>query len=203
MPRRSERITTVVLAAGVAAQGILLWYASRLPFREAIQYWTALALIVALIVELWRWRRYLDPHADMLLIMFSTGGAVMALGGESCHAMGWGDSLRINGLMLVAGILPAIPFSRCLQAARWEGTLGSALLLDSLGMLGGMQLASLISVAPSTHWATIVDHAVMMLGMTGGMGAAMLLRELWRSGVHTCTVSLLSRPREFDRSTRT
>ncbi len=168
-------MTAIALAAGVAVQGILLWNASGLKFPEAIQYWAALAFVAALVMELWRWRRYLNPHADMLLIMFAMGGAGMGFGGMSCHITGWADWLRMNGLMLSIGLAPAVPLSRCLQAARREGTLLSTLLLDGVGMLAGMKLASLVSLATLTPWASIVSHAVIMTGMIAGMGVAMAL----------------------------
>src|SRR5438067_5307 len=122
MARRTERIMTLGLAVGVAAQGVLLWADSRLTFPEAIQYCTALICVVALVAELWRWRLHLNPHADMLLIMFSIGGAGMAFGGLgsslSCHPTGWEAWSRMSGLMLGTGLLPSVPFSRCLQTAR-------------------------------------------------------------------------------------
>jgi hypothetical protein len=168
-----------VLAASVAVQGFILWNASQLSLRESVQYSMALALLVAVVAEFWRRRRFLNPHADMLLIMFSLGGLGMALGGVSCHVVGWAEWLRMNGLMLGIGLGAAVPFSRCLQRARRDGRLFSTLVFDSVGMIGGMQAASLVMVGPLGSWAVILHYAAMMSGMIGGMGAAMVCRDSW------------------------
>jgi hypothetical protein len=148
--------------------------------RESVEFWAAAVGIAIVTVELWRWRRYLNRHIDMLLIMFSIGGAAMVFGlpdGTSCHAAGWAEWLRMSGSMIGAGLLPGAFFSRCLQEARREKKLCRTMALDGAGMLGGMKLAALISTPTSGAWAIIASHMLMVVGMMVGMTAAMALRR--------------------------
>jgi hypothetical protein len=177
---RSESITSLALAAGVISQGFLLWVHSELSLRESIEFWAAAAGVAIVTVELWRWRRYLNAHIDMLLIMFSMGGAAMAFSppeGVSCHAADWTQWLRMSGAMIGAGLLPSAFFSRCLRKARREKRLYSTMVFDAAGMLAGMKLAGMIPMASSGTWAAIASHIVMVAGMMAGMTAAMALRR--------------------------
>jgi hypothetical protein len=177
---RSEPATSLALAAGVIAQSILLWARSELSLRDSIQFCAVTAGIVIITVELWRWRQLLNPHIDMLLIMFSIGGAGMAFSlpdGISCHAAGWPEWLQMSGVMIGAGLMPGIVFSRCLQEARREGRLWSTVACDIAGMLAGMKIAGLISTTSSGAWATIASHTFMVIGMMAGMIVAMALRR--------------------------
>jgi hypothetical protein len=176
---RREPALSLALAAGVIAQSVLLWARSELSPRESMEFGAVSAGLVIVTVELWRWRRHLNPHVDMLLIMFSIGGAGMAFSlpaGVSCHAASWLEWVQMSSLMIAAGLLPSIVFSRCLQEAKREKRLGSTMALDSAGMLGGMKLAGLISTASSGAWATIASHTFMVIGMMAGMIAAMAFR---------------------------
>jgi hypothetical protein len=177
---RIEAATRLALAAGVIAQSALLWARSELTLLESAEFWVATLGIVIVIAELWRWRRHLNPHVDMLLIMFSIGGAGMAFGlpaGVFCHAAGWTEWLQMSSLMIAAGLLPSVVFSRCLLEARREKKLCSTMALDSAGMLAGMQLAGLIADSPASAWAIIANHTFMVIGMIAGMSAAMALRR--------------------------
>ena len=174
---RIEAATSLALAAGVIAQSALLWARSELTLLESMEFWVATLGIVIVIAELWRWRRHLNPHVDMLLIMFSIGGAGMAFGlpaGVFCHAAGWTEWLQMSSLMIAAGLLPSVVFSRCLLEARREKRLCSTMALDSAGMLAryaarrphrrlGLQARGL----------SIASHTFMVIGMIAGMTAAM------------------------------
>lgn len=166
------------LAVGVIAQSLLLWVRSDLGLRESAELCAISIALVIATVELWRLRQHLNPHVDMLLIMFSIGGAGMAFSlpdGVSCHAVGWPEWLQMSGVMIGAGLFPSIAFSRCLRQARREKRLCTTMALDSAGMLGGMKLASLISTTSSGAWAAIASHTFMVIGMMAGMIAAMAL----------------------------
>ena len=177
---RRERAVSLALAAGVIAQSILLWTRSELSMRESMEFCAVSVGLSIVTVQLWRWRRHLSSHVDMLLIMFSIGGAEMAFSlpkGVSCHAASWLEWVQMSSLMIASGLLPSIVFSRCLQDAKREKRLVSTMALDSLGMLGGMQLAGLISTGSLGAWSTIASHTFMVIGMMAGMTAAMAFRR--------------------------
>ena len=180
--KRLELMTAIILAAGVIMQAAVLTDRTPLTLPERIQLWAVGAGVAILVTQLWRWRGYLTPHADMLLLMFSLGGAGMILGlpaGSSCHSAGLADTVRANSMMIVAGLLPGLSLSRCLRQARREGTLLAALTLDATGMFLGMTLVSSLPFAAAAPWQPIVSHTLMVAGMLAGMGAAMIARELW------------------------
>jgi hypothetical protein len=196
MERRLEFITSVAVAAGVIGQAAVLLERSPLNLAERVQFCSLTAGVAVLVVQLWRTRRYLTAHADMLLLMFSLGGAGMIAGlpdGASCHPTGWVHTFRMDGMMIMAGLLPAIPLSRCLRQARRNGTLVSTLALDTVGMLVGMRLASLVSFSVPPGWALIVSHALMMAAMLAGMAAAMTAGELWALHSGSANIALARR----------
>jgi hypothetical protein len=175
---RSETATSLALAAGVIAQSLLLWVRSDLGLRESVELCAVSVALVIATVELWRLRQHLNPHVDMLLIMFSIGGAGMAFSlpaGVSCHTVGWPEWLEMSGFMIGAGLLPSLVYSRCLREARREKRLCTTMAFDSVGMLGGMKLAGFISTASSGAWAAIASHTFMVIGMMAGMIAGMAL----------------------------
>ena len=182
MQRRLELVTTSVLAAGMIIQAAVLEQSTVLTLRERSQFAIVAAGVAILVAQLWRCRRYLAPHADMLLLMVSLGGAGMVLGvpaGSSCHSIGFADTVRANAIMIAAGLLPGVPLSRCLQQARRDGTLLSWLALDTVGMFLGMVVVRALPFSAAPPWQPIVSHTVMLAGMLAGMGATMVARQSW------------------------
>lgn len=159
-----------LLALAVLAQALLM----RPLTAEIAIVGLALAAVTR---ELWRARRHLSPHADMLLLMAGLGGLTMALqafstsGLPACHRAP-GLSASAFGAMWAAGAVPAFFFSRCLQGAKLAGLLWPVLLLDAVGMYAGMA----VSHAASLSWPYPAHHAFMVAGMLLGMGLAMTLR---------------------------
>jgi hypothetical protein len=181
MERRLELITSLLLAGGVIMQAVVLAGRSPLNLLERVQFFAAAVGAAILVAQLWRWRQYFSPHADMLVLMLSLGGAGMLLSvldDPSCHADGWAETIRINSIMVVTGLLPAVPLSRCLQQARRSGTLVRTLALDTIGMIFGMKIVTFLSLKTSARWEPIVTHGLMITGMLAGMGVAMVARDL-------------------------
>lgn len=133
--------------------------------------WTLIlpAALMAVILQcLWLLRRVLDPHFDMVLIMLGWGGLGMlmpgvVMGTPPCHT----SVTAMWAGMLAASAWPAYRYARCLRAARAEGRLALTLAFDGLGMAAGMAM-------PWPAALPWLHHAAMLLGMTLGMGAAML-----------------------------
>jgi hypothetical protein len=175
-------MTGFILAMGVIIQAAVLAQSPALTLRERIQFALVATGIAILVARLWRWRRFLTPHADMLLLMFSLGGAGMILvlpAGSSCHSIGFADTVRANSIMIATGLLPGVPLSRCLQQARQQGTLLSTLALDAIGMFLGMAVVSFLPLATVPRWQPVVSHTVMLAGMLAGMGVTMIARQSW------------------------
>jgi hypothetical protein len=85
-------MTAFILAMGVVLQAAVLAQSTALTLHERIQLAFVAAGVAFLVAQLWQCRRYLSPHVDMLLLMFSLGGAGMVLGlptGSSYHSRAW------------------------------------------------------------------------------------------------------------------
>ena len=131
-----------------------------------------------LVIYLWRSRLYLNSHADMLLIMFASGGLGMLLGMSNpmSHAIDFTAWWRMCAGMLVLGLAPAVVFSRCLRTARRNGYLLRAILIDSSAMLAGMWLSTCVRIGHG-EWMMISQHFITLGGMTLGMIAGMRVRS--------------------------
>jgi hypothetical protein len=178
MMRAVDKLIAAWLGLAVLLQALLLSADAPMSRPQMVQFFVG-AICLALIVSyLWKARLYLNPHADMLLIMFTSGGLGMFLGMSShlSHAMDAMSWWRMCGGMFVLGIGPAIAFSRCLRAARRHGQLLIALLADCSGMLVGMWLATCVRIE-SREWMAIGRHFTMLSGMTLGMIAGMWIRS--------------------------
>ena len=174
------------IAAAVGASVLLqapmtLWH-SGLPLRTELQVWLVTAVLAAAIYQLWLARRHWFPHLDMLLLMGGFGGLAMAAadlpyaGLPACHRSA---SLLIMGLpMWLAGVIPALFWSRCLRQARAQGRLAFYLAIDLAAMILGMYAAHFATAT----WPLPFHHAAMCAGMLLGMGLAMPLRP-WLSQV--------------------
>ena len=168
------------LGVAVLLQAFLLAADDPLAYAQQLQFFIGAACLTLLVVYCWRSRRYLNSHADMLLIMWTSGGLGMLVemparghAAHLTHIAGWWP---MCAGMLALGLAPAIAFSRCLLAARRHGYLLPALLIDSSSMLGGMSISACIPVGHGP-WMTISRHFSMLGGMTIGMIAGMTIRS--------------------------
>lgn len=131
------------------------------------------ALLIAFVMEvLWRLRGLLNPHFDMVLIMTGWGGLGMlaaswVTNAPVCHA----SPAAMWVGMLAFSAWPAYRSARCLRAAQAEGRLAVTLVFDLVGMAAGMA----IPLPVMTPW---LHHAAMLVGMTLGMGVAMLALQI-------------------------
>lgn len=184
MSTQSDRLLSIALGAAVILQGGLLMRQSRLSQGEWLQVGLATFVLAILVQQLWRYRRILNVHVDMLLIMGAFGGLGMLLGSQwgggsphASHVMGtaawWGMMIG----MVAFGTIPAIPFSRCLQYARANRLLILVLLIDCAGMTAGMLAVHLVPMSHASRFAIILHHLLMMIGMLLGMMLAMVFRS--------------------------
>lgn len=182
MSRPLDRLIGGWLGLAVFLQAVLLAVAGSLSYGQIAQLLTGAICLTLLVMSLWQWRIHLNAHADMVLIMFASGGLGMLLGmpDTKSHAMDFVAWWRMCGGMIVLGLVPAIAFSRCLRAARREGRLLWSLSIDITAMLAGMWLAN---CAKTEHgeWMALTRHASMLGGMTLGMVAGMWIRSVWAS----------------------
>ncbi len=123
-------------------------------------------------------REHWDGHLDMMLIMLGPGGLGMMLATLSepqCH-LSWRGYWLMTAGMLAASLPLSWASARCLLTARQAGQGSLVLLFDIVGMQAGMTVAHLSSsLLPMTDpRSTWIHHALMALGMSLGMLAAML-----------------------------
>jgi hypothetical protein len=160
-------------------QTLLLAADAPMSRAQLMQFLVGAVCLILLVVYLWRSRLYLNSHADMLLIMFTSGGLGMLAGMSShmSHATDFIVWCRMCLGMFVLGLAPAIAFSRCLRAARRRGYLLRALLIDSSAMLAGMWLSTCVRIGHG-DWMMISRHFTMLAGMMLGMAGGMWVRSL-------------------------
>lgn len=165
-----------LITASVVAQVAIL--AAQALWWEAIGVGAVACAVVSMFAFT---RRHWDAHLDMFLLMAGPGGlgmlAPLLSNGPACHAhLTWtGYALMTAGMWLLS-VPPSWQYARCIQAARSEGIGPLALTLDIAGMQVGMTLVHLLlgylpMLGPRMAW---LHHALMLLGMLLGMGAAML-----------------------------
>jgi|SRR5690242_19719664 len=122
--------------------------------------------------QIWRYRDWLGPHVDMIVLMCGYGGLGMMLGAPHCHdtAQGW---FEMTAGMLALGLAPVFFGSRCFGTARRRGNALVVLLFDTLGMAAGMGAVHLEMsfVSPSP----LLKHFVMIFGMAAGMIAGSII----------------------------
>ena len=164
-----ENLIAAWLGASVFLQAILLGRHLEIGLGSSIQYYAGAACFAVLTAALRRFRTWLNPHVDMVLIMLASGGLGMfaaqpAANHVACSMNSW----RAYGWMLLFGLGPAIPLSRCLRAALRHGYLLWALLIDASTMIGGMWLSSRANGGHG-DWAVLTRHLTMLGGMTVGM----------------------------------
>lgn len=179
MTRTTDWLIGLWLGLAVLLQTLLLSANTPMSRAQLMQFFLGAACLALLVVYLWRSRLYLNSHADMLLIMFTSGGLGM-LSGMSSHMSHAADFFvwwRMCLGMFVLGLAPSIAFSRCLRVARRRGYLFRALLIDSSAMLAGMWLSTFVKIEHS-EWMMISHHFTMLAGMMLGMAAGMWVRSL-------------------------
>ena len=155
-----------ILAVATIAQGWILLGPASLEVAVPV------ALGVAL---LWRIRAFLPAHADMLILMAALGGFGMLLpvlyGAPACHLDGHRTAMYLGMILLPAG--PCWTQARCVLEARRQGWVHWLLLGDLVGMVAGMEGASLIG--RGRPW---LHHVLMLVGMLLGMGVNMTIVSL-------------------------
>ena len=171
---------TLITLCGVAQLAILY---SQSQWTEALAGGVGVVVILAVFAYTrLRW----DAHVDMFLAMAGPGGLGMLLGsivagGEGCHDGGWASFLWMSVGMAIASVPLCWYRARCLQEARLEGRGAMALLLDWIGMQGGMLLghlpATLVNMPDAR--ASWLHHGIMLVGMSLGMLAAAALQSIW------------------------
>jgi hypothetical protein len=179
MMRARDRLIGFWLGFAVLLQALLLSADTPMSRAQLMQFFLGTVCLILLVLYLWRSRLYLNSHADMLLIMFASGGLGMVAGMSShmSHATNLIVWCRMCLGMFVLGLAPAIAFSRCLRAARRHGYLLRALLIDSSAMLAGMWLSTCVRIEHG-EWMMISRHFTMLAGMMLGMAAGMWIRSL-------------------------
>lgn len=184
MTSPTDRWIARLLAASILLQAMLTLPHSSLAIKVQFQVCLVALAVAAFVHQLWLTRRHWSPHLDMLLLMAGFGGLSMALtslpsiGLPPCHRSG--SFLAMFIPMWLAGMLPALLWSRCLRQAREQSTLLAYLAIDGAGMATGMYAAH----HATSLWALPFHHAAMYAGMLLGMGLAMPLRVvLWRPGL--------------------
>lgn len=182
MSRPLNRLIGAWLGVAVLLQALAIAAAGSLSYGQIAQLFMGAICLTLLVMSLWQWRIHLNAHADMLLIMFASGGLgmLLAMPSHESHGMdfvAWG---RTCGGMIILGLVPAIVFSRCLRAARRDGRLLWSLLIDSAAMLAGMWV---VNCAKTEHgeWMVLTRHVSMLGGMTLGMVAGMWIRSVLTS----------------------
>jgi hypothetical protein len=179
MTRARDRLIGFWLGLAVLLQALLLAADAPMSRGQLMQFFLGTVCLILLVVYLWRSRLYLNSHADMLLIMFASGGLGMLAGMSShmTHATDFIVWCRMCLGMFVLGLAPAIAFSRCLRAAHQRGYLFRALLIDSSAMLAGMWLSTCVRIEHG-EWMMISRHFTTVAGMMLGMAAGMWVRSL-------------------------
>ena len=147
---------------------------------QSAQYLAGAICFMLLAFYFWRWRRFLNSHVDMLLIMCASGGLGMLLGmpmpSHAAHSANSAALWRMCVWMFVFGFAPALLFSRCMRTAYRHGYLLWALLIDCSAMLAGMWISSQVRLGHE-HWTAIGRHLTMLGGMTVGMIFGMWIRS--------------------------
>jgi hypothetical protein len=178
--RWADRLMGLWLGTAVLLQALLLAADAPLSHAQSVQYFAGAICLMLLVIYFWRSRRYLNSHADMLLIMCASGGLGMLAGmpmpGHAAHETHMAAWWQMCGWMLLFGLAPAIAFSRCLRAARHHGYLLWALLIDCSSMLAGMWVSRNVAIGHGT-WMMISQHFTMLGGMTLGMIVGMWIRS--------------------------
>jgi hypothetical protein len=178
MTPAADRLIGFWLGFALLLQALLLAAEAPMSRSQLMQFLLGTVCLTLLVVYLWRVRLYLNSHADMLLIMFTSGGLGM-LAGMSSHMSPASDFIvwcRMYLGMFVLGLAPAIAFSRCLLAARRRGYLLRAVLIDSSAMLAGMWLSTCLRFGHG-EWMMMSRHFTMLAGMMLGMAAGMWVRS--------------------------
>ena len=166
----------MLTALAFLAQAVVLAWVAPIPgFTGTLLLSAALAAFV--LDRLWWMRHLWNPHLDMVLIMLGWGGLGMllgplAVGAPLCHSA---PAAMWTG-MLAASAWPSYRYARCLQSAYQEGRLSLTLAADLAGMALGMYAGALPPTVlrlnlPEAAWLL---HGGMLLGMSLGMGGAML-----------------------------
>jgi hypothetical protein len=176
--RWANRLLGWWLGAAVLLQALLLATDTPLSHAQLLQYFICAICLMLLVLTCWRWRRYFNPHTDMLLIMCASGGLGTLFGTPmASHVMHFAVWSRMCAWMLAFGLVPSVAFSRCLRAARHHGYLVWALLIDSSTMLAGMWISTRLEGGHGT-WQMISQHVAMLGGMTLGMILGMSIRSV-------------------------
>jgi hypothetical protein len=188
MTRALDRLIGLWLGFAVLLQALLLAADAPLSRAQAVQFYLGAICLMLLVIYLWRSRLYLNSHADMLLIMFASGGLGMLLGmwSHMSHAADFTVWWPMCTGMFALGLAPAIAFSRCLRAARRHNYLLRALLIDSAAMLAGMWLSTSVGIGHG-EWMMMSRHFTMLGGMMLGMIAGMGIRSAFLSPVRLQT----------------
>lgn len=149
------------------------------------------AAIVAIVALLAWTREHWNSHLDMYLLMLGPGSLAMYVAGKYGPGAGMACHISFSGthlFVMTAGmLLITMPltwrYARCVAEARRRGHGVAFLAMDGAGMAIGMALAHLPALALSGHAAppAWVSHAVMLVGMAGGMLAAHALFVLWNT----------------------
>jgi hypothetical protein len=179
--RRLEQLIGAWLGFAILLQAVLLAANTSMSRVQAVQFFAGAICLMLLVATLWRARFYFNPHADMLLIMFASGGFGMLLGMPLSHHMSHMVDFTIWRMcagMLLFGFAPAVAFSRCLRAARQRGVLAVALLIDFSAMLAGMWLSTRVRIGPDEQ-LVFNRHLAMLGGMMLGMIAGMWIRSVF------------------------
>jgi hypothetical protein len=175
-----DPMIAITLSLTYAAQAALVLHQQQASIYNSGRFILGAIVISAAAGLAWMAREWLNPHADMLVLMGGFGGLGMLLGNiadgvPSCHLGSLHFFSWMNGGMAIGGLLPAIAWSRCLLAARQAGRLRFVVAVDSTGMWLGMAfphwMVSVLPLAPS--FLGIWAHPLMLGAMLAGMAIAM------------------------------
>ena len=185
MNRLPDATVAIVLSLAYALQGALLFHQQTLSASDTRRLIFATATLSLIGGFAWMERRWLNSHADMLLLMGGFGGLGMLLGSlaegsPSCHIGNMHFFSFMTAGMLLGGFLPAAFLSRCLLTARIQGRFLAVIAFDSTGMWMGMAFPlwtlSALGLGPPPRELL---HPLLATGMLSGMLTTMAFRTLW------------------------
>ena len=185
MNRLPDTLVAIALSLAYALQGALLFHQQTLSASDTRRLVFATASLSFIGGFAWMERRWLNSHADMLLLMGGFGGLGMLLGSlaegsPSCHMGNMHFFSFMTAGMMLGGFLPAAFLSRCLRTAKIQGRLLAVIAFDSIGMWMGMAFplwtVSAFGLGPPPRELL---HPLLVTGMLSGMLTTMALRTFW------------------------
>jgi hypothetical protein len=174
-----DRLIGFWLGLTVLLQALLLAADAPMSRAQLMQFFLGAVCLILLVVYLWRSRLYLNSHADMLLIMFTSGGLGM-LAGMSSHMSHATDFIVWCPMclgMFVLGLAPPHCLQPVLALCPPAWILGKS-AADRSFRDARRHVAFHLRKIEHGEWMMISRHFAMLAGMMLGMAAGMWVRSL-------------------------